>query len=325
MKYITPLFFLLSFFGCSAVIFAGGKCDGIKDTLNTKQTHLITEKKLFPVTNERIIRIIDSLFADESDNQVATETVVRVNELLKQVDSAYKDSNLYPANCYYTTWDIDNFFPLTDLLTADTTLELKLTDSLHSNYFHPCPGVINSNFGWRKKEFHKGTDINLRRGENVYAAFDGKIRIAKRNSGYGNVIIIRHYNGLETVYAHLSKIKVKTGQEIKAGSVIGLGGSTGKSTGPHLHFEVRFKGQALDPSGLISFNEQKLLYDTLVVKRTRNNICAFPKNAKFHSVEKGETIYTIAQRYGLSTAIVRRLNNLYGKAWLRVGQKIRIS
>ena len=298
--------------------------NSIKDTIASTSTYKLKNKEpLFSITNERLVKIIDSLFESE---KISPATINALNKFISTPKNN-KDqvSESIPSCSYYSSWDNKVFFPIADKPVKDTALELILTNSVHPAYYHPCPGIINSQFGWRKNEFHNGIDINLRKGEPVYAAFDGKIRIATHNAGFGNVVVIRHYNGLETVYAHLSKIKVKIGQEIKSGDIIGLGGSTGKSTGPHLHLEVRFKELPINPACLISFTEQKLLYDTLVIKQSKKCLTAYPKNSKFHSVERGETLYTIAQRYGLSTVNIRRLNSIYGKACLKIGQKIRIS
>ena len=139
------------------------------------------------------------------------------------------------------------------------------------------------------------------------------------------MVIVRHYNGLETVYAHLSKIKVKTGQVITAGQVLGLGGATGHATGSHLHFEVRFKGHALNPANFISFTENKIFYDTLIIRKSRYGVAAFPANATVYTVQRGDSWYEVAKRYGLTTRQLGTLNGTDRRFYLRVGQKIRIN
>jgi murein DD-endopeptidase MepM/ murein hydrolase activator NlpD len=151
------------------------------------------------------------------------------------------------------------------------------------------------------------------------------VRIAAIKGGYGNVVIIRHYNGLETVYGHLSKIKVKPGQVVLAGQLIGLGGNTGRSSGPHLHFEVRFKGQALNPSSIISFTENKTYNDSIVIKKSRYGICAYPSNATLHTIERGDTWYEVAKRYGLSMKELCVLNGTDKRYYLKIGQKLRVN
>jgi murein DD-endopeptidase MepM/ murein hydrolase activator NlpD len=172
---------------------------------------------------------------------------------------------------------------------------------------------------------HKGIDINLHKGDIVVSAFDGMVRIAEAKGAFGNVVIIRHYNGLETVYAHLSKIKVKSGQIVASGQLIGLGGNTGRSSGPHLHFEVRFKGQPLNPLSLISFTENKALNDSIVIKKTRYGICAYPSNAKLHTVDRGDTWFEVAKRYGLSLNELCLLNGINKRYYLKIGQQLRVN
>ena len=127
-----------------------------------------------------------------------------------------------------------------------------------SEFCFPVRKVKTSNYGWRWERGHHGVDIGLKTGEPIHCAFGGVVRVAARMGGYGNCIVVRHPNGLETLYGHLSRIDVKPHQEVKAGQVIGLGGSTGNSTGPHLHFEVRFLYQPFDPEWILDFDTYKL-------------------------------------------------------------------
>ena len=193
------------------------------------------------------------------------------------------------------------------------------------DYFHPFNGPMTSGFGWRDSAQHNGVDIDLNKGDKVCAAFDGMVRVAKRYGGFGNVVIVRHYNGLETVYAHLSKLKVKPGQVIIAGQVVGLGGSTGHSTGSHLHFEVRFKGVPINPKYLISFKEQKILCNEITIKKTKWGLAAYPAGEKEHIVEKGDTVFELAKRYATTTVSIRQMNGLTGKVRLKPGQVICIA
>lgn len=133
-----------------------------------------------------------------------------------------------------------------------------------SNFAMPVPGAVTSSYGYRPKfgRMHKGVDLKLKMNDTVVAAFDGKVRLVNYEAkGYGNYVIIRHSNGLETVYGHLNKHLVKENQEVKAGEAIGLGGSTGRSTGPHLHFETRFMGYAINPAGIFDFANHTLHSD----------------------------------------------------------------
>ena len=134
-----------------------------------------------------------------------------------------------------------------------------------TGHFMPCPGYVTSNYGYRRKfgRMHKGIDLKIQSNDTIYAAFDGKVRLtAYERKGYGYYIILRHPNGLETVYGHLNKHLVKPDQVVRAGDPIALGGSTGRSTGPHLHFETRFMGYAINPSAIFDFENQTTHTDT---------------------------------------------------------------
>lgn len=128
-----------------------------------------------------------------------------------------------------------------------------------SEYVMPVPGYVTSNYGYRPrfKRTHKGIDLKLQMNDTVVAAFEGKVRIVSYEAkGYGNYVVIRHPNGLETVYGHLNRHLVKEDQVVRAGDPIGLGGNTGRSTGPHLHFETRFMGYPINPAAIFDFANQ---------------------------------------------------------------------
>ena len=127
-----------------------------------------------------------------------------------------------------------------------------------TDFCFPVVNTKTSTYGWRWNRGHHGVDIRLNTGDPVRCAFGGIVRVAARMGGYGNCVVVRHPNGLETLYGHLSKLEVKPHQEVHAGDVIGLGGSTGNSTGPHLHFEVRFMYQTFDPEWILDFNNFSL-------------------------------------------------------------------
>lgn len=142
-------------------------------------------------------------------------------------------------------------------VNAYAGVEIPLSRDIDvSGYVAPVKGKLTSPYGWRARfgRMHRGVDLNLRIGDSVVAAFDGKVRLVKYEAaGYGNYVVIRHDNGLETVYGHLSRALVKPGQRVRAGQLIAKGGNTGRSTGPHLHFETRFMGLAVNPEALIDF------------------------------------------------------------------------
>jgi murein DD-endopeptidase MepM/ murein hydrolase activator NlpD len=172
---------------------------------------------------------------------------------------------------------------------------------------------------------HKGLDIRLNKGDSVRAAFDGVVRYAKYNrGGFGNLVIIRHYNGLETYYGHLSKINVRVNEVVKSGDPIALGGSTGRSRGPHLHFEVRYKDIPLDPLRMIDYDNQKLIANTFPVTRRVFYPNDFVANAQVVRIKSGDTIGKLAHKYRTSVKEICAMNKIKPNTTLRVGRSIRV-
>ena len=148
----------------------------------------------------------------------------------------------------------------------------ELPDSFNINLRHFCmpttSRIITSNFGRRWGRMHKGLDVKVYIGDTIRAAFDGKVRIVRYEAGgYGNYVVIRHHNGLETIYGHMSKNLVAEDETVRAGDPIGLGGNTGRSTGSHLHFETRLCGVALNPALLFDFKNQDVTADNYMFRR----------------------------------------------------------
>lgn len=255
--------------------------------------------------------------------------------------------------------------------------QTELPDSFLINlrgFCMPTPSrVVTSNFGARWGRQHKGIDVKVYIGDTIRAAFSGKVRVVKYDrGGYGNYIVIRHNNGLETIYGHLSKHLCQENDIVKAGDVIGLGGNTGRSTGSHLHFETRICGVALNPALLFDFRNQDVTCDYYMFRRTdydrRNRNVANgiakgqsevsaaettpvapisieaeedkiaptgkdkkkdkkekKKSEKYHKVGKGDSLYSIAQRYGMSVDELCRLNGIKKTKAIQPGQKLRCS
>ena len=217
--------------------------------------------------------------------------------------------------------------------------------------------VITSNFGARWGRQHKGLDIKVYIGDTIRAAFSGKIRIVRYEPrGYGKYVVIRHPNGLETIYGHMSKHLVAENQEVRAGEPIGLGGNTGRSTGSHLHFETRLCGVALNPVLMFDFKNQDVIGDYYVFRKstynresaeatrlrgvggvsvngdleeavaTTDNVQSNYRqasSARFHKVSRGESLYSIARKRGTSVAAICKLNHIRKNARLRPGQILR--
>ena len=163
----------------------------------------------------------------------------------------------HPSADIYDDWNNVNCHSKTAIIPNSYRIDLREFSMPTKTNF------ITSNFGYRPrfKRNHYGVDIKANIGDTIYSAFSGKIRVVKEASGYGKVIVIRHYNGLETVYGHLSKQIVKVNEHVKAGQPIGLAGSTGRSTGSHLHFETRICGVAINPNHLFSFKYRDVVND----------------------------------------------------------------
>jgi hypothetical protein len=200
---------------------------------------------------------------------------------------------------------------------------LDLTRPDHGCGSHrPVPGVLTSRYGWRDGRAHNGIDLDLRTGEPVRSMFPGVVHYAGTHGSYGRLVVVRHYNGLETYYAHLHRLKVTPGTEVDAGDLLGTGGSTGRSTGPHLHLEVRFKGFPIDPLRFFDPGTGELTCNTLVLKRTRWSFAAYPHGTRTHVVRRGEYLQVIAQHYGTSVEELCQLNGITRRTRLTVGQEL---
>jgi murein DD-endopeptidase MepM/ murein hydrolase activator NlpD len=176
---------------------------------------------------------------------------------------------------------------------------------------------------------HYGVDLKLQTGDPVMSAFSGMVRISSYNPSFGHVVVVRHHNGLETLYAHLSKRMVEPGDLIEAGDTLGLGGNTGRSYGSHLHFEVRFLDQPIDPTEVFdlangtlkarTFDIHKGTFEAIVKARAEASA------RKYHVVRNGDTLSAIARRYGTSVNTLCKLNGLRQTSIIRPGQRLRCS
>ena len=238
----------------------------------------------------------------------------------------------------------------------------ELPDSFLINLKHFCmpttSKVITSNFGRRWGRMHKGIDVKVYIGDTIRAAFSGKVRIVKYEArGYGNYVVIRHYNGLETIYGHMSKHLVKENQIVKAGDPIGLGGNTGRSTGSHLHFETRLCGVALNPALMFDFRNQDVTGDTYMFhrdtyenesllankargksagddeqetaaassKKQEKRASASSGDIRYHKVKRVETLSSIAKKRGTTVNKLCKLNHISKRQRIRPGQILRYS
>lgn len=282
------------------------------------------------------------IFRDTITIKTALDTIVGKDEktiVLFQDNKWFFEDDIYSGNYFIDTllplsdtpvvfkdWWVHHHIHVdtTDLVEMKDTLNLPLINKDHKKFYLPKQSYINYEFGFRRYNFHYGVDLKSAYGDNIYSCFDGKVRYAGYNGNYGNVVVIRHYNGLETVYAHLSKIKVVENQLVRAGKIIGYAGSTGRSTGPHLHFEVRYKGNAIDPELIFDFNKNKLVGDTLLLDKS---VFAYKKEVNkriYHRIRSGDTLSGLAVKYGTSITKICRLNGISRNYILRVGRKLRV-
>ena len=240
--------------------------------------------------------------------------------------SAVDSMRNIPSYDTYRSWDTDAIFARSPSPLQDpVTLQLSVAACDH---FMPICGHVTSPFGARHGRMHYGVDLKLQRGDPVVSAFDGMVRISRYHPQFGNVVVVRHANGLETLYGHLSQRLVETGDIVEAGEVLGLGGSTGRSTGDHLHFETRYLGEPIDPQLLFDVEDGELTASTLHVHaglfialdKARNAV----RCAKYQTVHKGDTLSSIAHHCGTSVARLFKLNQLGSRSTLRPGQRIRV-
>lgn len=227
--------------------------------------------------------------------------------------------------------------PKLDVMHMGEPISLLLRDESHGQYFHwPTPKTArpSSHFGPRWRRFHYGLDLAQPTGEPIYAAFDGVVRISKYNRSYGNLVIIHHPNGLETYYAHMSKRHVQAGQEVKAGEIIGLCGNTGRSYGSHLHFEIRYQGNAINPETVIDCNTHDLISDRLTLTPSsfrkisstgRGSRSSGGASGGWYRVRSGDTLEKIARRHGTTVRRLCQLNGISQNKILHPGDRLRVS
>lgn len=257
-----------------------------------------------------------------------------IDKKLKTVDSLALQKQIraeqseYPALSLYPNWNNQYVHAYGNAIIPDTyTIDL-------TGFHMPTPSTkITSPFGPRWRRMHNGLDLKVNIGDTIVAAFDGKVRIVKyERRGYGKYVVIRHDNGLETVYGHLSKQLVEENQLVKAGEVIGLGGNTGRSTGSHLHFETRFLGIAINPIYMFDFPKQDIVADTYTFRRTQGSKRAGSHDTqvadgtiRYHKVKSADTLSRIAKLRGVSVSTLCKLNRIKPTTTLRIGQVLRCS
>lgn len=236
---------------------------------------------------------------------------------------------------YNSRWDTLNIkIGRTDWSKISDTAVLFKNSIAVNAFAFPFKGKVISKYGPRGGRMHAGIDIKLHKGDTIVSAFDGKVRIARTISGYGKLIVVRHNNGLETVYGHLSSYLVKVNDEVVAGQPIGLGGRTGRATTEHLHFETRILGEHFNPEKIIDFENGALKQDYMVMDKTLLGFGARKSskessplnetNAKYHKIKSGDTLYAIARKNNMTVNELCQLNGISPKKVLKIGSQIRV-
>jgi murein DD-endopeptidase MepM/ murein hydrolase activator NlpD len=204
--------------------------------------------------------------------------------------------------------------------------------------------VITSRYGWRNRRAHKGIDIDLITGDSVRTLFDGKVRYVNYHSGHGKTVVVRHYNGVETAYTHLSKQLVKVNDIVKKGQAVGKGGTTGNARGSHLHLEVSFKGIYIHPEYLFNFNKENTLRSQNIwvtkkwvtpyihnsKRQSKVTVCntydeaieSEKKQEQIYVVKRGDTLSRISSKYQVSITSLCKTNSIKKSSTLKIGQKL---
>ena len=312
--------------------------------------------KIFFLCLVGVSLLTNHLFAQDAIDTLETEegTILfyanRTWEYLEDRDfDGILNDDVYAHFCedssisFVQTWDNDVCYTSNlsnDLQKLKDTAWLCVLDEDYNDFKMPFPGKITSRYGYRRGRYHNGIDIDLVTGDTVKAAFSGKIRYAKYNeSGFGNLVIIRHYNGLETFYAHLDKHLVVPNQWVEAGQPIGLGGNTGRSSGSHLHFETRFFDAPLNPEEIIDFEKGKVRSENLFVHKGLFRPGAAPSHApksstsakttsssgsKYYKIRSGDTLGHIAAKHRTTVGRLCKLNGIRPTKTLQIGKTLRV-
>jgi murein DD-endopeptidase MepM/ murein hydrolase activator NlpD len=242
-----------------------------------------------------------------------------------------------PLDIKANYWDHTVYNPYKDVIVK-FPLQLQFKDSTYHSPIEKSK-VVTSRYGWRRGRAHKGIDIDLVTGDSLYTMFDGIVRMSRYSSGHGKTVVVRHYNGLETVYAHLSEYGVKENDTIAKGHYIGKGGVSGNARGSHLHLVVNYKGISINPEYLFDFNEHNELWITKKWTRpTSHNskrqskidllfseeqaLASLIKQKFFYVVKSGDTLSRISKRNNVSINSLCKTNTIGRNAVLKIGQRL---
>lgn len=313
-------------------------------------TTSVAQTPIDTLVNEKGEEIV--VFSDRSEMKLEDMPFNGVMNRKLQKYLASKDFNKVQK------WENDVCFTSTDsygITHYNDTLKLAL--DVAGPFVMPVSGIMTSAYKYRWRHYHKGIDLAVHMGEPILAAWDGKVRYAQYNrGGYGYLVILRHKNGLETLYAHMSKLNVLPNQDVKAGEVIGFGGSTGHSTGPHLHFEIRFFDAPINPEEIIDVQAKELKKHELLVysdvfrpgalptdriETEPNHQDVYSNNATesithvvkaptrtstvaYYRVKSGDNLSSIAARHNTTVSKLCKLNRISANSTLQLGRRLRV-
>jgi len=268
----------------------------------------------------KVPALVEEVYDSLSD---AETNIVEVDEEVKM------DCTWVKTTEYYALWDTRRVNPYgVDRTRFDDTVNIVLYDTTQGSFWSaPVKETFpTSHFGPRGGRFHYGTDLELDVGDTIRSVWDGIVRITSFDGrGYGYYVLVRHYNGLETLYGHMSSIQTEVGNLVKAGQPLGLGGNTGRSSGPHLHFEVRYQGNPINAEELFKFTEGLLLKNEFLLTPEQFGYTARKARRVFyHRVRPGDTMYSIASKYGITIARLARLNGLSARSKLGSGRRLKV-
>jgi murein DD-endopeptidase MepM/ murein hydrolase activator NlpD len=249
-----------------------------------------------------------------------------IGERYLDLDEDSGEDGAIPADDLYAIWDnlkVNPYKIPPDSILINDSVYLNLTGFQYPLTKHY---KVTSEFGPRRSRFHHGIDLKVYKGDSILNVMDGMVRIAKRVGSYGNLVVVRHNNGLESFYGHLSKILVKQDQTVKAGALLGLGGSTGRSTGTHLHLELRYLGQCLNPRDLVDFDSLCIKNDTVLLTQKnfdyrKSSHASAISSGRIWTVRKGDSLSLIAKRTGTSVSRLCYLNGITTRTLIKPGNK----
>jgi murein DD-endopeptidase MepM/ murein hydrolase activator NlpD len=248
----------------------------------------------------------------------------------------YSIEGIYKIDCvyikgfdYYDLWETNKLNPYGfNGEHFSDNIEIQLFGNDRIGSWHPPldQTIITSDFGLRRAVWHFGVDIRVKTGNPVYAVFDGVVRVTGYDRrGFGRFVLIRHKNGFETLYGHLSDNFMVLGQEVKAGDIIGKGGNSGRSTAPHLHFEIRYSGNAINPNKLFDFDKNTILDSKYTINHDSFAYLEEANKIRYHIIRSGDTLSGLSYRYGVSINKMCSLNGISRNSILRIGQRVRIN